>query len=310
MNMSVHIRASMIILLGASALACSSAANLLPALDPSSTPTRTPRPTPTITPTPFYRVEAGMRIKLPSGGFSFSLPLGYDLVEQHVTSAYLQSSDERIQVSFYATPRIPGTALESVVKYMVEEIDTWYDHTAFDEPSPSDLNGVRALSVEFDGEDQDGALHGSLTIFAPEDSKLVYLIVIAHGDQRWEREGSKLLKVTRDHLEFFAIAPLEACPRTKNAEYGSTPGQPIRIGGGTLKGEERIMDYLEGLLGPRGEVIPYYEAESQVLNGRLLDSYEIRVGSQFRTLFFDTSGYEELRIPVGLACSSEPPQEP
>jgi len=291
-------------------LACSSAAKLIPTNVPTPTLTKTPKPTPTITPTPFYKVEPGRRISIPSGGFSFSQPLGYDVLENDSTSAYLLNSDGMVNIVVFSHPRPRGLSIDGVVKYMFEDMDTWYDDFNHGDPVRTDLDEVTSISTEFTGTDETGPLRGNLTVYQPGKSKLVYVVITTRGDQRWEREGQKLLDLTKDNLEFFRIKSLQDCPTTKNPDYGTTRTKPIMIGGGESDGMNRIIRYLEALLGVNGEVISYWPGETTLADGVELEVFELQVGNLFRTLYFDTTKFEELHVPTSLTCSAPLPEEP
>jgi hypothetical protein len=296
--------------LGIGLMACSSITNAIPTLAPASTPTNTPRPTPTITATPFYEVEAGKTVTVESGGFSFTQVRGYEILESDNFGAYLTSPDEMLDVVFFALPRPSGASVAGMLDGWLAELDGRYGNFNHADVTEETSRGIPAIFSEFTGMDGTQPVQGRLAIYEPENSKLLYLLVVAYGDQRWEREGREVLEFTTDGIEFFRITAWEECPLAKNPDYGLSRTKPIMIGGGPGAGQDRIQQYLAALLGLHDEVISYYEDESVKQDGVELYVYVLRIGNIYRTVYFDTTDFEELRTPLGLTCSVPLPQKP
>jgi hypothetical protein len=111
------------------------------------------------------------------------------------------------------------------------------------------------------------------------------------------------------NITFAPIVPA-TCPVHKNSGYGASAGNPIKIGGALREGEQRINDYLDSLLGPKGEFVSYYRDGTEEVNGVNVERYNIEFGSTWRTLYFDIYSYNPLSLPVGYQCSAPLPNAP
>jgi hypothetical protein len=103
---------------------------------------------------------------------------------------------------------------------------------------------------------------------------------------------------------------MEGCPIKKDANYGYFAQNAIKIGGGKDYGYQRIESYLASLLGPRGEIITYSENKSVTYKGVEISVFSILVGKDYKTLYFDTSNFEELGVLHGFKCSAPLPGKP
>lgn len=94
------------------------------------------------------------------------------------------------------------------------------------------------------------------------------------------------------------IEPLDVKAMATDPRYGTTPEQPVRVGGGAEQGPVRTYGYLNALRGPHGEPVHYRRAADA---GPLV-AYELTYAGAPAPirLYVDWSRAEELRIPVGL----------
>ena len=101
----------------------------------------------------------------------------------------------------------------------------------------------------------------------------------------------------------------------KNAAYGYTSQEPIKIGGANEN--EGILNerrFLNALRGPKGEKVTYELKGSccyYKLPGKessdigLLDRYEVKIGEEIHTLYFTSFEEEgELKAPKGFSVLS------
>ena len=278
-------------------------------LPPSQTPTITPTSPPTITPTPSYAVKLGKVIKILSGGFSFSSLVDYKL-ESDNGGAYLESKDGKVTVYMGADAPLRGYSLARVVTEILDSLTKEFKDFKGGDRITVTQGDVESISVEFTATEKNKPIHGRFTLYGPPGSKQLYLIVIARGDQRWEREGQKVFDKIRSSIAFFPIVALEDCPVTRNPDYGTRTSRPIKVGGGLATGIQRSRDYLYALLGPKGEPIYFYREGSVESNGVTLDEYHLIWGISTIILYIDIYNYEELRAPTNLTCSVPFPTAP
>ncbi len=314
-NRRAHI-ITILAILSVTALACAAAANLVatPTPPPTATPTITPTPTitltPTITvtPTPHYTVELGRPVTARSGGFSVSRVDGYDLAST-VTRVSLTSKDENVRVLMMALPPQP-TGPASFVRAYLQKIQENYSEVEPTDVVKETQGTIATASAEFNASRDGKPVHGRITVYEPQNSKVVILLVMTFGDQRWEREGQQVFEKVSGSLQFQPIEVWQACPVTKNPEYGTSPNRPILIGGGLNDGEQRIENYLDALLGPRGEYVTYGRVGTHETSGVTLEEYNTYYGNTRRTLYFDIYKFEDLRAPLSMQCSAPLPAAP
>lgn len=111
-------------------------------------------------------------------------------------------------------------------------------------------------------------------------------------------EASGMQQQSPDERIGTRIEPLDVKTIATDSRYGTTPEQPVRVGGGTEQGPVRAYGYLNALRGPHGEPVHYRRAGTA---GELV-IYELtydHAAAPIR-LYVDWSRAEELRIPVGL----------
>lgn len=297
--------------------ACSAVSNLIATETPTPlpptptstativlTPTRTPKPTATITLTPFYDVlGARSAVTIDAAGFKFLPVKGYD-VDDNNGGASMQSEDEMVTAYFEAYKAPRGVHIEISIKLVVKNLEERYKNVTVTDPLEGKTDGAPYISIDFVGEENHDPIAGRVTIYQPIGGKMIYLTVLANGDQRWEREGQSVYDQLADNISFFFITPWRACPINANGGYGYSLGSPIRIGGGLGAGSFLTRNYLDALLGPEGELVEYYHEGTADFGGQTYDEYTILYGSTFKTLYFDIYNYERPFAPSGLQCSA------
>ncbi len=316
MNINPHLRKLILAALSLPLIACMAVSGLIATATPSpipltstatTKPTRTPKPTATITSTPFYKVEpARAPVSVAAGGFKFVPVKGYD-VEESNGGAFLQSDDEMVIILLEAYAPSSGISLKRLMGFVLNNLEQRYKSFSATDPITTEVGDVKNISIDFTGEEDHDPIAGRVTIYEPLNGKLVYLTVLAKDDQRWEREGQKAYEQVAGSLSFLPIEPWQACPIHTNPGYGTSADYPIRIGGGLAQGAPRTRDYLDALLGPRGELVEYFHSGNAEANGKTLDEYTIIYESTFRKLYFDIYEYDSLRAPLGMQCSARLP---
>ena len=300
-------------ILGLVAFACAApslapTATPLPTATPNATftPTITLTPTIMLTPTPFYDLKTGSESRSLAGGFAFNRLIDFD---DHVNTASVSylTEDRNVSAFLYAYKSTSALMMTGIANRYIEFLEDDFEDFQPSEPVISTSDGLEKATVDFTGIKDDEPARGRFTLYQPLDSKMVYFIVVAIGDQRWERQGEKVYAAIDSTITFFPIQIKEGCPIHTNPGYGST-GAPIRIGGGLRDGDQRINNYLDALLGPKGELVSYYRDGVEEVNGLSLERYELQFGRQRRTLFFDIYSSSDVSAPSGMHCSTNLPR--
>jgi hypothetical protein len=234
---------------------------------------------------------------------------GYDLYDDN-GGVYMKSDDNKVQVTLFAYAPPRGYTISNLSKQYGENLGERYTDFVLADPVKGIFGEVETLTSEYTGLADDEPVHGVFAIYEPEDSKHIYLIVEAFGEMRWEREGRRAFEQVSASLSIFPIQAYENCPVHQNGGYGTSPDWPIQIGGGLLLGQQRTDDYLNALLGPRGEPVGYYREGTVDGKNGTLDKYTIYWGSRYSTLYFDIYNYSKISAPSGLTCSVLLPMAP
>ena len=107
------------------------------------------------------------------------------------------------------------------------------------------------------------------------------------------------------------VLPFLIQATSPDATYGFTANNPVRVGGGRVRNQQR---YLNALLGPRGETLSYEHegsccafkiAEAGIDNEGQLDVYTITWKGRKQPLRLYLNMYEEgpLAAPAGLSAA-------
>ena len=222
--------------------------------------------------------------------------------------ALISSPDEKVTIALLAEPRPSGKLPVSIVKnYMDRFREILHD---FNEGKLEDIviASAEGSSQDYAGTVEEEPLHGRVAVVHPEGSKILTILVQAVGEQRWEREGELVYAAIIEKVSFFKLKAADKCPIAKNPDYGYTTELPIKIGGGTSEGPYREEYFLNGLLGPHGEIVSYYRTGTVEKDGIILDEYVVVYGNNnARTIYMDIYNYDSPQIPFPLACSTYPP---
>ena len=97
-----------------------------------------------------------------------------------------------------------------------------------------------------------------------------------------------------------------ACAMSDDPNFGTTPQQPIKVGGGMRVGPARERQYLVALRGPEGQGVTFRrEGSLRGPEGIILDKYALKYAGAQDTisLFLDEYRWDELKAPAGLVCA-------
>jgi len=270
------------------------------------TPTITFTPTLTFTPTPFYEVKTIGELTMQAGGFSIPDLTTYE-VNDYAASVYYYSLDNYVQAKVYSFVSYDASNPLAVLREKVDELKKDYDDLQATDAVTERLDSYEITSMDFTGTRYDEAAQGRLAVIAPPGSKPIYFFIVAIGDQRWDREGSKVYQTLLDGLSVFPVEAANRCRISSSPSYGFQAGAFIPIGGGLREGGQRITDYLDTLLGPNGEFIAFRREGIEPYGSVNLEKYSILFGGLTQTLYFNIYASSDLSAPNGMQCSAPLP---
>jgi len=94
------------------------------------------------------------------------------------------------------------------------------------------------------------------------------------------------------------------CSSAKDATYGMSLMNPIKIGIDAATGPARQMQYLTALRGPAGQSVQYRRVGTASSSGTILDVYELAYSGLPMPVrvYLDSYHFEELSAPAGFIC--------
>lgn len=101
-------------------------------------------------------------------------------------------------------------------------------------------------------------------------------------------------------------AATSQCRASADASYGTTAGNPVRVGGGDLYMASRQTKYLSALRGPAGEGVHFARTGTvRAPDGTLLDAYTVDVkGGTPTTIYLDGYHWSDPMSPAGFLCGA------
>jgi hypothetical protein len=294
-------------------LACQQASGLIPTptpLMPTATTGTTSTATITVTPTATaFLALQGDPITFKAGGFTVAPLRGYDR-EVNSYQAFLKSADERVTIFLLTEAKPSGKTPIGVVNSYMEYFKEVTHDFSEGESLEIVIDSAQGISRDYAGTLEEEPLHGRVAIVFPDDSKILTVIVQTVGEGRWESEGELAYAALIKTISFFKPEISSACLVAKNPDYGYTIDLPVQIGGDEANGPDREEEYLSGLLGPRGEIVSFYRAESIETNGVVLDKFIVTYKNTQKTLYMDMYTYNKPQFPFGFNCSTTAPLVP
>ncbi|MEW5941838.1 MAG: hypothetical protein AB1750_19415, partial [Chloroflexota bacterium] len=254
----------------------------------------------------FYEVTTLDLLDFPAGGFSLPDLGRYDTNIQ-TASVFFASWDEKVRLSIYSYVSFDSLSALDIANNAAKNMKEDFDEIEIAAPAAQRLDKYNITVMDFHGLRYDEIAGGRLAVIEPPGSKLIYFFIIAYGDQRWEREGEKVYQAMLDGLVLFPIEIMDDCP-VNSPGYGASPSTSIKIGGGLREGQQRIVNYLDALLGPNGELVAYKREGVQPYGSVNLEKYSISYGDVTQTLYFDIYVSTDLGVPGGMNCSAPLPE--
>jgi len=101
-------------------------------------------------------------------------------------------------------------------------------------------------------------------------------------------------------------AATSQCRASADPAYGTTPSNPVKVGGGDVYMASRQVKYLTALRGSAGEGLHFSRRGSlPAADGTILDAYTIDIkGAQSSTIYLDGYHWSDPIAPAGFLCAA------
>ena len=242
------------------------------------------------------------------GGYEFSVPsetivrvtAGQSLIDYQSPPARLNVVGTRSMTSAYQPTEIMAMVLSSLFS----------NNTPLEVSNQQELTvaGHPAIQQDFNGGSGETAVSGKVVVFKPSPTGFLLVIGSAPlvGDKpTFPTSAQSLYEAFLENVIVMPEADLkgaEVCPLAAKADYGTTPDNPVKIGGGQVLGLARELAYLDNLLDQEGQLFSYRRLGTLNTTGKSLDQVQLILAGKEMTLFFDLENYEPLFAPIGMQC--------
>lgn len=282
---------------------------------PTNTPTATNTPTPTLVPT----IALGEEQTLPSAGYSFRPPEGYELDVQGAQVGVFDEAGTIIISVYGATSNPQNKSAEEILEAFIEGVFKKGEGTYKQEQAETvTVDGIEGLAFDLTGTLFGSPVKGKAIVVMPSKTQYLFGLGLANTGRDkalWENEGSRVFAALLDSIRFLipptplppsatVARPAAACAISGDVTYGYTMENPIKVGGGDFGGPSRERAYLDNLLGPQGEAISYVRLGSTIAGDVILDIYQISGLPNSVTLYVDEYNFTAPQAPVGLTCKA------
>jgi hypothetical protein len=281
---------------------------------PAPVITRTLRPTTTPKPDHEEGFKGDARIVLKQGGFSFQPPPGYEATHLLGRNAIVTDKEKKYLIALNGSIFDKDlSSADKVAAALVSTTTNYYlGRMAISASYPLPAAGREAIAYDISGQIGQKPVKGQAVIFELKDDQFIFIFGISYAvdkDEKnpWDGEGSQVFQDVLDSIEFLPggqTAP-GSCPISSDPTYGYSKENPIRVGGGTFDGPAREREYLDNLVGEKGEATAYDRLWSLSLGDSILDEYELFVGEKKIILYIDEYSFSTPQAPANLSCLSE-----
>ena len=247
------------------------------------------------------------------GGYEFSVPpetivrvtAGQSLIDYQSPPARLNVVGTRSMTSAYQSTEIMAMVLSSLFS----------NNTPLEVSNQQELTiaGHPAIQQDFNGGSGETAVSGKVVVFKPSPTGFLLVIGSAPlvGDKpTFPTSAQPLYEAFLKEIIVLPEADLkgaEICPLAAKADYGTTPDNPVKIGGGQVLGLARELAYLDNLLDQEGQLFSYRRLGTLNASGKALDQVQLVLAGKEMTLYFDLGNYEPLFAPIGMQCMGKFP---
>ena len=286
----------------------------VPIYKPPQVVTSTPVPTPT--PQPPDYIQTGSPLQVQAGMYSFEpvttwdasgVPLAVQIKETRVT---LSNAEETLFFSLASEPAPSGSTSQVCLDTLLQRMAADLPDLEYSQQAPVATQAGTGLQVQLQAKVFSQASIGSLQV-VQVNQRCFSLFGLATSEDSaalWELSGVPILDQLQQSVRFLEASQLMYCDISKDASYGTTPGNPIRTGNTNLyDGRTRQETYLLTLRGPNYEEVFFTRLTPEFNDlGVIVDPYSIAYAGipEAVTLYFDMNTFEPLFAPQGFTCEA------
>jgi hypothetical protein len=249
-------------------------------------------------------IVLGNPILVSEGGFSIR-PISDYPVFNTAREFAQQDPDRQLVLSFAGGQISKDLPLDSFFDSYLESLTkniANLEHTEIEAVIFREKEGLETQISGFEGGTE---IEGHLMIIQFTRTKIFLALGygrIGEESNAWQESGQQTYDALLSSVAFLGVD--ENCKVSEDTTYGYTPENPIRIGGGEVNGNQRIIFFLQNLTNPQGESIRFSSAGILQTEDILIIQYEIYYSGLANPvlLYFDIATPEALKAPYGLGC--------
>ncbi len=286
----------------------------VPIYKPPQVVTATPAPTPT--PQPANYIQTGNPVPVQAGKYSFEpvtawnasgVPLVVQVKDTRVT---LSNAEESLFFSLASEAAPSGSTTQICLDTILQRMAADIADLEYGEASPISIQADTWLQVQLQAKVFNQTSIGALQVIQVNQRcfSLFGLATSEDSAALWELSGAPIFNRLQQSVRFLEASQLMYCDVSKDASYGTTPGNPIRTGNTNLyDGRTRQETYLLTLRGPNNEEVFFTRLTPEFNDlGVIVDPYRVEYAGipESVTLYFDMNTFEPLFAPQGFTCEA------
>lgn len=272
---------------------------------------------PTPTTDPYHGFAPGSWVVADEGDYGFEVPvnpmpggLPY-LVDIKGTQVSLASADEGLLLSLISEQQAFDITLDDCIELVLERMRMDVEDFQAADAELMMVGMENGSASKISGMLFEQPFEGLVAAARPWQGRCFSTIGIALGEDaqaRWLDEGSPVLEVILESLDFEAYDPVGECETSGDATYGYSADNPVRVGNSRLyDGLAREQAYLGVLVTMDGEAVSAVRSGSMINDaGDILDVYLLTIPGQAEEseIYIDFYIYEPLKAPMNLSCNA------
>jgi len=289
------------LLIGALLLGACASAN------PAEQPTSTPQPPPTENTLDLQ--DKGSVFKVLQGGYSFEAPLGSD-VSISASGALISALDSSLLFSLNGINKMSNEKsdkdiLDTLLGSLFSGAQSSYKQSQL---MSSAVEGYEGAAYDFTGKFLGSPVEGRALVIKPDARRYISIVgmaLVGENPELWTSTGKDAFNYLLTRYQILSmeeLASAELCPISPNVNYGMSPEEAVKVGGGLLSGPLRERAYLDNLLGSNGDPVTYVWVRSVETPDSIVDEYKLTVAGKEITLYLDQYSFGVINAPRGLGC--------
>ena len=166
------------------------------------------------------------------------------------------------------------------------------------------------LSVDIDQAPLKGE---ALSIILTDHSYLFVfgMQILVKPTSDWEKDGKMRFQQIARSISFDPNADSSLyirCDMATDLEYGYKQEKPIKVGGGDLLGNTRMEVFINNLMDAKtSSVLAIAPLDPIQAGSQVLYPWEFTSKDEKQTIYFDTTNFEDPKIPIGISCRGNLP---